>query len=483
MAEPNADPAAERAVLAAIFQRGEEVFADISCMVSPDTFTVDSNRAIYRTLEKILGENSQVKPDLPLILSAANSLGLGEWFEKTEEKRHLRAVITMPVESLNAPQFAAKIAKLEIARKARAKLKECAQALQQVTGDENHADILAKVEGPIFDFTARLAESEHRGVQRMGDGAVEYLTHLMDNPVQMVGIPTPFPRYNAAIGGGLRTNAVDLIVARLKQGKSFLVDNFGTFIASQGIPVLNVDTEMSREEHIHRVAASLAQIPTNIIETGSCGTDPEARKKVLEAGRRLADMPYDYTCVIGQSFEQTLAEMRRWVRRTVGLGPDGKAKPCVIIYDYLKLMGADQLNNKMAEHQLLGFLMNSLKNFMGKYGVACQCFGQVNRDGIDREDSAVIAGSDRMGWFATSATLYKEKGEDEEAEEDGPTPQYSHKLVPLFQRHGPGLKDGDYINVFTDYARGTVREGPTRYELAKQQKAGFAEDAPKSIEF
>lgn len=475
--EPNSDPAAERAVLAAIFNEGSEAYADISCMVSPSTFTVDSSKAIYRCLEKVLTDHPNAKPDLPLVLSAANSLGLTEWFDKQDEKRYLRAVTIMPVEPTNAIKFAAKIAKLEIAREGRLRHKQAAQSLQHVTGDESISEIISKMEEPIFEFTGKLAQGDTRGIQRMGEGAEEYLAHLMDNPVDMVGIPTPFNRFNRSIGGGLRPNCVDVIAGRLKSGKSQIVDAVCVHVAKLGYSVLNVDTEMTREEHIHRVAASMAQVSIKDIETGKCGTDPEIRKRVLEAGKKLSDMPYHYACVIGQSFEQILTDMRRWVRREVGLGPDGKAKPCVIIYDYLKLMGADQLGGKMAEFQALGFLMNSLKNFMGKYSVACLCFAQVNREGIDREDSAVIAGSDRVGWFATSASLYKRKGEDEEAEEDGPKTKYSHKLIPLFCRHGPGIEQGNYINMETDYDKAIVREGPTRYELASKGKAGFESSA------
>lgn len=464
------DAAAERAVLAGIFRYGNEAYADASCMVSESTFTVDSNRSIYRCLTKILGDNATARPDVPLVLSAAASLGLRDWFEKPEEQKHLRAVTLMPVELSSVNSLAAKISKLEVARNLQEVLRSCDGDLDNVTGDEKITEILTRVENPIFEYTGQLAQTEKRGIVRMGEGAAEYLAHLMDHPKEMIGIPTGFRRYDLAIGGGLRPNAVDVIAARLKAGKSQIVDAVGRFIAQSGIPVLNVDTEMTREEHIHRVAASMSGVPTRDIETGRCGKDPESRRKVVEAGKKLADMPYDYNCIIGQSFEQTVSDLRRWVLRKVGLGEDGKAKPCVIIYDYLKLMSSEGLSNRMAEFQALGFMMNSLKNFMGKYGVACLCFAQVNREGIDREDSAVIAGSDRVGWFATSATLYKKKGEDEEAEENGPDPKYTHKFIPLFSRHGPGLASSDYINVETDYSRGIVREGPTRFELGAKQK-------------
>src|SRR5690606_17026985 len=44
--------------------------------------------------------------------------------------------------------------------------------------------------------------------------------HLCNNPVDCIGIPTPWPRFNHAIGGGLTSGGVTLIAARPKKGKA-----------------------------------------------------------------------------------------------------------------------------------------------------------------------------------------------------------------------------------------------------------------------
>jgi hypothetical protein len=228
------------------------------------------------------------------------------------------------------------------------------------------------------------------------------------------------------------------------------------------VPVLNVDTEMTKEEHIHRVTARMAALEMRGVEQGKYANDATRRQRLEEEARRLADIPYDFLACMSMPFEDVLAHMRRWVMRTVGLGKDGKARPCVIIYDWLKLSSAGDLSRNLQEFQLLGFITSSLKNFMGRYGVACLCFAQLNRDGIDREDTSVIRGSDRILDFCTSFTLFKEKTDDEKAEEAGSAVRYTHKLIPLIARHGPAMKGGDYINVAADFEHGRLTEGPSR---------------------
>ncbi len=332
-----------------------------------------------------------------------------------------------------------------------------------MTGDEPVDQILAMAEGPVFDLTSLLTGSDQSGTRLMGDGAEEYATHLMDNPIEHVGVSTGMAGYDRAIGGGVRANSVDIIAARPKEGKSQLVNNIGLHVGGQGVPVLNLDTEMSHEEHMNRTLAALAGVDVRDVETGRCGRDAKDREKILAAARRLREVPYHYECIIGKSFEEVLSGMRRWVTRTVGLDSDtGKAKRCVILYDYLKLMSADFLSGDIKEYQALGYVMTALKNFMARWAAGCVCFAQLNRDGIDREDTDVVSGSDRIIHYCTSFTIYKKRSTEELVE----APQYSHKLVPIVSRHGGGLAAGDYVCVQTDYRRGRVTGGPTRYQLS-----------------
>lgn len=469
------DPAAERAVIAGVFAYGANAYLDIADIVTSRTFGLDSNQTIWACLDHIFKEAPDATPDYPSVMSAAKSLGVNDILDKPEEKQHLRAVMNMPVQLSNVRRLAGKIRKLEIGRLLDAQMGEAQINLRGISGDEPIDKILSMAEEPIFDLTSLLTGAQADGPRLMGAGAREYIQFLIDNPREQIGISTGMKWYDFAIGGGLRPNSLDIIMARPKTGKTMVVDNTGLYIAGNQIPVLNLDTEMSWEEHLHRIIGNLAGVEIRDIETGKCNIGDLDGKQRLDATDRLAMMPYYYECIIGKGFEEVLSSMRRWVTRTVGLDANGKAKPCVIIYDYLKMLSGEFINKNMQEYQALGFITTALKNFMGRYGVPCLCFAQMNREGIDKEDTDVVSGSDRIVHYCTSLSIYKWKSDEERADAIESAHKYTHKLVPLISRHGEGLKDKDYINIHADYRHGRVVEGPLKSEMEKKSSEGQPE--------
>ena len=248
-----------------------------------------------------------------------------------------------------------------------------------------------------------------------------------------------------------------------RTGKTLLADNIGIHIAKGGIPVLNLDTEMRKEDHQHRMMAMLSGVPINDIETGKFADDPATRKKVTDAAREIKDIPYYFKTIGGAAFEEQVAVMRRWISRVAGLNDKGKANDCVIIYDYLKLMDSAEIKGDMKEFQILGFMITALHNLSLKYEVPILTFIQLNRDGITKESTDTASGSDRIIWLCSNFSIYKHKS-DEEIAKDGPE-NGNRKLVPLIARHGEGLESGDYINVELTGKIGKVTEGQTAFEL------------------
>jgi hypothetical protein len=154
--------------------------------------------------------------------------------------------------------------------------------------------------------------------------------------------------------------------------------------------------------------------------------------------------------------------MKRWIVKEVGLNSDGTAKPCVIFYDYLKLMDSQGIGQDMKEYQVLGFMMTSLHNFACKYQIPIVAFVQLNRDGITKETTDTASGSDRIIWLCSNFTIFKRKS-DEEIAEDG-VDSGNRKLIPVISRHGPGIEENDYINCHMKGWCAKIIEGKTRIE-------------------
>jgi replicative DNA helicase len=456
------DPAAERAVLAGICAYSDKAFYEVSDILSETCFTIDSNIIIYKCLKHLFDKGHSTEIDIASIISSAQELDLAHVLSKKEEAQHLKAIMDFPVSLDNIRKFAAKIKKLDIARLLHKQLKIAQDKILDINGSETVTSILSIAEDVVFDFTNRLNDSES-GPESIGTNLDEYIKYLEEHKIDQVGISTGFKIYDQAIGGGLRKSTVNVIAARPKVGKTLLSDNMGFHIASNGIPVLNMDTEMTKEDHLHRVMAMMTEIEINTIETGAFAETIDKKTKITEAVEKLKQTKLYYKSIAGKSFEEQLAIMRRWVMKEVGLNDDGTAKDCVIFYDYLKLMDSAGISQDMKEYQVLGFMMTSLHNFATKYKVPIVAFVQLNRDGITKESTDTASGSDRIIWLCSNFTIFKRKS-DEEIAEDGPS-NGNRKLVPLISRHGGGLDDNDYINCHMKGWCAKITEGKTRLEL------------------
>jgi len=465
------DLASERAVLAALCQYGLDCYLEID-FVDADHFTDDMNQLLFHCIHKSVSENSKV--ELASILSAANSLGVHESINNKQEISFIRSLFNFPIHKENAKSHAVKIAKLKLARDLKKTLKACEKELDATNGDEDVMDLISKVEAPILDATADIYQSSNKKTEIIGEDIDDYIEYLSENVSDNVGIPTGFPRYDAAIGGGLRRKCVDLIAARPKVGKSMFGDAVAMNVSRIGVPVLMLDTEMSKEDHLNRMLANLSGVDINKISTGKFTENPLEKEKVEKAAQELKDIPYHYISIAGQSFENILALMRKWIYQHVGFDEAGVTNDCLIVYDYLKLMGSEGISSSMQEYQVLGFQITQLHNFMVKYDVPCLSFVQLNRDGITKESTDVVSGSDRLIWLCTSFSIFKMKSEEEIAEdkiENG-----NRKLVPVVARHGCGLDDGDYISMNMFGSIGKLAEGRTRNELhnsARAREEGF----------
>lgn len=469
------DPAAERAVLAGICAYGDSAYLDVADIIQESTFTIDSNSVIFKCV-KHLCENNIPKIDIASIYSASQELGLSHILAKKEETQHLKAVIDFPVDLDNVRRFAAKIRKLEIARLLRKQLELAQDKILEVNGSEPISSIIGLAEDSIFNFTSLLNDADGKP-EKIGSSIDDYIKQLEENKVDQIGIPTGFPIYDQSIGGGLRKGTVNVIAARPKTGKTLLSDNIGKNVASLGIPVLNMDTEMTKEDHINRILAMMTEIEINTIETGKFSDIPDKKTKLTNAVNELKEMKIYHKSIAGKPFEDQLAIMRRWLVKEVGLNDDGTAKDCVIFYDYLKLMDSAGMSQDLKEYQVLGFMMTSLHNFAVRYRVPVVAFIQLNRDGITKESTDTASGSDRIIWLCSNFTIFKRKS-DEEIAEDGPD-NGNRKLVPLISRHGGGLDDNDYINCHMKGWCAKITEGKTRLEIVNNVKSnseGFVVD-------
>jgi replicative DNA helicase len=467
--------ASERAVLAGLFQYGKESLIEVELLVNEDSFTLDTNKVVYKCILHALKDKESI--DYTDILSSAKSLQLEEYVAKNEVLKHISGIRNTPIHIDNIAEHAKKLKRLEFARKVQSELRPIYANLNKITGDESINEILSIAESPIQNICLSYVKEDELSPQSIGEDIDEYILHLEENQNKSVGITTGFTAFDNAIGGGLRRKCVDLIAARPKTGKSCLADNIALNVArTHNIPVLMLDTEMSKQDHVNRLLANLSETEINDIAAGKFFDDDNKKDKIIQGSQLLKDLPYDYISIAGRPFEETLSIAKRWLIKRVGFDENGNLNDCLIIYDYLKLMSSDSINNNLAEFQVLGFQITALHNFCVENDCPCLSFVQLNRDGITKETTDVVSGSDRLVWLCTSFSIFKDKTEEERMT-DG-VRSGNKKLIPVVSRHGPGIDDEGYICLQMDgqYARvkelGTIRS-MKRNEHGNQQ--GFSD--------
>lgn len=474
--EKLSDIGAERAVLAGLLQHGIDGYLTVADFITVDSFVHNNNQVLFKCIEHAI--KNDYKIDVPAILSSASQLNLADSVNTNQEIKYIKSLIDFPVEKDNVFNFGIQIKKFEFARKIKKLTAKIHKDIDDVSGSESINEIIQILENPVTDF---LREDDGGDVpEKIGEGIQTYLEFLVENKCDIIGIPTGFTKYDEAIGGGLRRKCVDLVAARPKVGKSVFADNAALNIALKEIPVLMIDTEMSKEDHLNRLLANMSGVPINEIATGRFAEDQDKYDKIMECMKQLENIPYSYISVAGKPFEQILNLIKRWVAQEVKTNDSGKTNDCVVIYDYLKLMSSSSITNNIQEYQALGFQITSLHNMCVKLDIACLSFVQLNRDGITKESTDAVSGSDRLIWLCTSFSIFKIKSPEELAE-DGPHAG-NRKLVPIVSRHGAGLDDGDYINMLMQGSHAKLKELKTRNEFKNQPIGDTGLINPESLD-
>ena len=437
------DQAAERAVLAGLCTYGFDAYVDVSDFLSTDCFSSEFNQIVYNSLEHLFLQTKS-KVDYPSILNAATVLGYKTFIQSNEDVKFIRSLFEFPIEQENIRGFALKLRKLKAINDGMLELQMTKNELSKLSGEEKFSEIISVTEDRILEFTRTLGERENKTVP-MGFNAHDYILNLGLNPTESLGIPTPFLILNKVLGGGLVAGGYSMIVARPKTGKSTLASNIELGISLDlDIPCLMVDTEMARELQLARRVSTLSRVPIDLVRTGQYYQYSEYRDKVLDSAKRIENCgKLHYHNTRGESFEETLSSIRRWIYRNVGFQDNGHANPCVVIYDYFRL-NSSGMKKDMKEYEALGFQASALHDFFAKYNVSGLAFVQSNRDGIDDEHDGIVAQSDRLSWSCISLSIFKRKCK-EDYERDG-YEQGNRKIIQLYSRNSAEIDTDHYIN-------------------------------------
>jgi hypothetical protein len=319
-------------------------------------------------------------------------------------------------------------------------------------------------------------------MERLGAGAEYELERRANNPVDNIGFSSGMPKWDDMIGY-LRRDMLAFISARAKVGKSMLGLNVARHVAQfEELPVLYMDSEMSREEVRDRLVAHVAQVDISLIENGRWKSEENAFR-TQQAFKVVESLNIEYLSIRGMNIESIMSGCRRFLFKKVKRNHEGIFNQCLIVYDYLKLDYGGNIGDTW--HLNLAKSVVNFKDMLGATKTTGLVLGQQNRSGIakfdpkthktitqDTEDT--VAGTDEILKSSSNVSSLRFKTTEEkmrDGEEHG-----NVSLTPFVARHGrggqwvqlsEGIWDRDSVNLVRTPEKMTIKEISTRGDLER----------------
>ena len=448
----------KRVLLSGIFKFGTEGYAECCDIINDGCFENIFEQLTFSAMRDLTEENREFS--ISSILSKCSSYGL-----KDDNFNQIRELLAEDCKSVGVLRdFAQKVHNNKLINDAVNSHKSCIDELRDL-GTETTSDTIYSITEKAFTGLVNASKINNKSFGQIASDQIDYFA---ENPVECVGLPLPWPHINESIGGGLRSG-VHLIGARSGVGKTSLGVMASVYLARQGIPVLILDSEMPDEQLAPRFTSNMSDVIIKDIETGKFAKDDFKNTLVRKAQKEILTLPIEHKYIPDAPFSEKLSMIRRWMYTKVGLNENNKANQCILIYDYFKLTANDGLNSNINESQALGFQISQLNGFCQTYNIPCMSFVQLNRDGIEKENTAVIFGSDRLLQECNSFSIFKHKSANE-IREDGHQNGF-HKLITMKSRFGGEHSYNEYISLTADLKKCQLFENGLTIKSSEEESA------------
>ena len=355
---------AEESVLGAVMLSVDAANVALE-MLRADDFYKPAHQSIWEAITSLFDGNQPIDP-----------ITVADWLRRTDTLDRVGgiAAITRLMEGVPSTSNVDYYAGIVDETSARRRLLRAGGEVEflALKGDIPIDEVLDSAEAEVFAVAERKLGEGLEPVGPMLKSALEKIESLGETGGDITGTPTGFGDLDHLLAGLHPANLV-VIAARPGMGKSTLAINIAANIADQKLPVAVFTLEMSREEIVHRLLASLAGVDASKIKTGNL--DVERWRKLSQATSKLYEMPF----YVDDSHDLTVTAIRakcRRLKRKVGLS--------LVVVDYLQLMqGPRAAENRQQE---IADISRSMKNLARELQVPVIAVSQLNRQLESREN-------------------------------------------------------------------------------------------------
>lgn len=315
------------------------------------------------------------------------------------------------------------------------KLIECERLCFNSSEKDIERKIYETLDGVMMEFSTTNEVPQYKDV-------VEDYWHEIEqrqSPESNGAIPFKFNNLNAYVM--IERGELVIFGAEQKMGKSMLLLNCAVDLMKRGLRVLYLDSELNSRLFTCRMISHLTGIEFRRIRSGQYSE--EERQRITES------IDWLKTCMFTHIYmpifdEQSIYTTIKKVYHQQGID--------VVIIDYFK--GGDN-TDAFATYQGLGGLVDLIKN---------EVCGDMNIAGIGAAQATAtgkLADSAKIARNASTIVMLQDKT-PEELEADGEECG-NKKLFVRFNRNGPQMSEGEYIDMVFDGDRISYEEAQKQH--------------------
>lgn len=373
---PPASIEAERSLLGCLLLDRDAIYR-LADILRPEDFYRGIHQEIFAACLELFQKGEPID-----ILSVANRLREKNRLEEIGGMSYLTELVDSVPTPSNLMHYAKIIQKKKILRDLIKASQEIGELAFNEAEDVNV--ILDKAEAKIFSIAKRSLTQEFVPVKDMLEEAFERIDALSKFGARLRGLPTGFHDLDNLLGG-LQKSDLIILAARPTMGKSAFALNVALNVAvNEKVPVGIFSLEMSKDQIVDRLIASLANVDLWRLRTGKLSSEGEENDfvRIRQAMSILAEAPI----YIDDAPSPTVLQMKAMCRRLQGEKGLG-----LVIIDYLQLM--EPLNPDASPVQQVSENSKALKALAREFNIPVLAVSQLSR-AVEKRSPAIPKLSD-----------------------------------------------------------------------------------------
>ncbi len=361
---------AEQNVLCCIL-RNPEYQLEMIAQLAEDDFYQLNHREIFAAMKSISEQSHSVgtesQADTVNFASVVDVLRREGKLEQVGDIDYILRLNELLPSTANYDEYIAIVKRASTMRKL---IRICGEVEQKAYSSSSAEEAITYAEEQIFNLSQGGA---NKGLISLADDTARTMYAINErfvNPGKYRGIQTGFRRFDR-MTNGLHGGELIVLAARPGVGKSAMAMNIVENVAKQGKIVAIYSLEMSNQQLIERLLASMAAVPLAEIKSGQF-TDPNASLARLRAAQNtICSTMKLYGNDYAQIRPSEISSQCRRQKAQTGLD--------LIVIDYIQLMNSG-IDPKQGRANEVGAITRALKLMAKELNVPIIALAQLKRD-------------------------------------------------------------------------------------------------------